>query len=179
MNLTSFRHRSLIAIGVVALVAGSVVGCAPGPEPTPTPTSAFASEEEAFAAAEEVYWAYLEASALRASGDSNATPEDLLTGTALETDASTQQMLEEQGLRIVGTSTIAEFVPIEADIEATVAKISAEICVDISGSRVLDETGADVTPVTRANKANVAVEFTGNNASLLISSTEAPEDSAC
>ena len=179
MIFFSSRHRGLTAVGVVALAAGCLVGCTPGPEPTPTPTSAFASEEEAFAAAEEVYRVYLEESALRAAGDEDAAPEDLLTGTALDADASTQRTLDEQELRIVGTSRIQAFVPIDADIDASVAKISAEICVDIGDSRVLDEEGTDVTPAARADQANVSVVFTGTKDSLLISATEAPGDSTC
>ena len=179
MNFSRTRHLRLTAIGIVALAAGSLVACSPEPEPTPTPTAAFASEEEAFAAAEEVYRAYLEASALRAAGDSEAEPQDFLTGTALDTDSSTQQTLDQQGLRIVGASSINEFVPVEADFDSAVAKISAEICVDISGSRVLNEQGSDVTPTKRPDRANVAVVFSGNSSSLLISATKAPEDSAC
>src|SRR5690606_38234156 len=43
------------------VLSALLVGCSPEPDPTPTPTAAFASEEEAFAAAEETYRAYIDA----------------------------------------------------------------------------------------------------------------------
>ncbi len=46
----------------LVLAAVTLSACAPTPTPSPTPTAAFASEEEAFAAAEEVYRAYIAAS---------------------------------------------------------------------------------------------------------------------
>ncbi len=49
------------ACGPVAVLALALTtGCMPEPEPTPSPTG-FASEEEAFAAAEETYRAYVDA----------------------------------------------------------------------------------------------------------------------
>lgn len=156
-----------------------LVGCSPQAEPTPTPTAAFASEEEAFAAAEETYRAYLEASAARADGIGEANPERYLSGAALESDIQTQRELVDAGLKIVGASTIHDFVGLGADFNASVADISAEICVDISASRVLDKDGSDVTPPNRPERGNVKVVFSGSKEQLLISSTEPAESSTC
>ncbi|MCB8044373.1 hypothetical protein JM654_09380 [Microbacterium oxydans] len=43
-----------MVLGVMVLA-----GCTPSPAPTPTPTAVFASEEEAFAAAEETFTEYV------------------------------------------------------------------------------------------------------------------------
>ncbi len=53
--------RSLTALALVAMVAPVVAGCAPDPAPAPTTAVSFSSEEEAFAAAEETYRAYVDA----------------------------------------------------------------------------------------------------------------------
>lgn len=56
MSPTALRMLAVLALGVSALSA-----CAPAPEPTPTPSPAFASEEEAFAAAEATFAEYVDA----------------------------------------------------------------------------------------------------------------------
>lgn len=45
----------------VVLLVGALAGCSPSPEPSGEPTPTFSSEEEAFAAAEETYRAYVDA----------------------------------------------------------------------------------------------------------------------
>src|SRR5688500_5990965 len=52
--------RRSVALAAPALVTGLLAGCAGDPEPAET-THGFASEEEAFAAAEETYRAYVDA----------------------------------------------------------------------------------------------------------------------
>ena len=73
----------LLAASVVALT-----GClGSAPDPTPTPTAVFTSEEEAFAAAEETYRAYIDAvNARRADPRSEPDPQSFLIGEAQEAD---------------------------------------------------------------------------------------------
>ncbi|HWV48771.1 MAG TPA: hypothetical protein VN035_04885 [Microbacterium sp.] len=179
MNLTSFRRRSLTAIGIVALVAGSAVGCAPGPEPTPTPTSAFASEEEAFAAAEEVYRAYNDAGNQRLAGSATPNPQDFLTGTALEGDIEALQMLDAEGVTLEGTVTMLSFTGVTAEIASSDASVTAIVCLDASATRVVNRDGRDVTPTTREETIAQMVSFTGAPARLQISAETAAESSEC
>ncbi|MET0860918.1 MAG: hypothetical protein ABW091_07810, partial [Microbacterium sp.] len=51
----------LLPLSVALVLASAALsGCTPQPAPTPTPTG-FATEDEAFAAAEETYRAYVDA----------------------------------------------------------------------------------------------------------------------
>ncbi|WP_102192682.1 hypothetical protein [Microbacterium aurantiacum] len=177
MTLVRTASTPLAALGVLALAAGLVVGCSPAPKPTPT--AAFASEEEAFAAAEETYRAYLQASAARADGDEAADPEAYLSGAALESDIQTQRELTAAGLKIVGASTVHDFLGLVARFDTKIAEVTAEVCVDISASRVIDDSGSDVTPTTRPERGKVEVVFSGDNDQLLISNTAPAESSAC
>lgn len=54
------RRRATHGAIVIAVLACSLAACTPEPAPSPTPTG-FASEEEAFAAAEATYRAYVDA----------------------------------------------------------------------------------------------------------------------
>ena len=56
----SHLARTLASTLAAFAVVGALVGCAPSSEPTPTPTG-FASEAEAFEAAEATYRAYVDA----------------------------------------------------------------------------------------------------------------------
>ena len=156
----------------LVLAAVTLSACAPTPTPSPTPTAAFASEEEAFAAAEEVYRAYLSEAAARAEGEASADPEKYLSGEALDADLQSQRSLQEQSLKIVGASVIDEFIPLKAEV-------TADICIDISGSRVLDENGTDVTVADRPESGQVSVEFSGDSERLLISRSSPSERAEC
>jgi len=166
-------------LALLALAAVPLCACTPEPVPSPTPTAAFATEDEAFAAAEEVYRAYLVAAAERADGTAPDTPSAYLSGEALEADIETQRTLIDQHLQIIGASTIHEFVPLESSIDEPVATILVEICIDISGSRVIDQHGKDITPTDRPERGKLSVEFSGNGQQLLISRSTPAEESAC
>jgi hypothetical protein len=167
------------AVVVVPALVLLLVGCAPGAATAPTPTPAFASEAEAFAAAEEVYRAYLEASAARAEGSNNLDPQSYLSGSALSGDIEAQRALAEANLKILGATRIDTFSGIDADIGNAVASVTADACIDFSESRVVNSDGADVTPAERASTSSIRVEFAGSSAELLITRTAARGDSQC
>lgn len=179
MNFSCTRHLRLTAIGIVALAAGSLVACSPEPEPTPTPTAAFASEEEAFAAAEEVYRAYNDAGNQRLAGNTAPNPQDFLTGVALEGDIDALQLMESEGLTLEGTVSVISFAGTAADVATSVASISAIVCLDASGTRVLNADGVDVTPATREKTVAQVVSFEGPPTRLQISAETAAESGVC
>ena len=174
MIFFSSRHRGLTAVGVVALAAGCLVGCTPGPEPTPTPTSAFASEEEAFAAAEEVYRVYLEESD---SADGDA--EQYLAGPALEEYLDGVDYLRSNDLHLAGETVVAEFDGVSADIESDIATIETRACIDISASHVLNAQDENVTPADRGDHWTLTLTFKGDTESLILSSSVAEEVASC
>jgi hypothetical protein len=139
----------LIYAATTLTVLLMLTSCGPSSRTTPTLEPAFSSEEEAFEAAEATYVLYTNASNARRSGDPTAHPEDYLIGTALEADLAASDYLRSQGLTITGTAEILEFRGLDADVDAKGTSLTALVCLDSSGTRVLDSTGADVTPVER------------------------------
>lgn len=162
---------------VLGIAAASVVGCAPEPEPTPTP--AFASEEDAFAAAEEVYRAYNDALNARRDGDPNSDAREYLTGLALEGDADTSGYLKQNGLTLVGHGVVVEFEGESATPSTEMIKIFARVCLDVSVTRLLDQGGNDVTPDDRPPRVPLRVAFIRPDERLLISESSLIEGESC
>ncbi len=167
-------HRPVLPLAaVVALSALLLGGCAPPPPAPPTPTPAFASEAEAFAAAEEVYRAYNEA------GNQRSDDERFLTGEALSSDLDSKRVLSENGLQILGASEVVSFKGTHADLEGAVSRVSAEVCLDITSSRVTDAHGTDVTPQDRVNRWLLEIDFVGKPSEMLIADSSPVEDETC
>ena len=174
VTLRRRRTSPLAILSALALSGAALVGCTPEAKPTPTPTAAFASEEEAFAAAEEVYRAYNDATATP-----DADPSVFLTATALEDYLDGEEYYSASGLTMEGPTKVLSFEFETADIGSRIGTISSEICIDISSSRVIDSTGTDVTPADRASLWRLAVSFTGDSTKLLIASSRGEEDPSC
>lgn len=162
-------RRSAAVVVALAVTLGAT---ACNPEPTPTPTGpAFASEDEAFAAAEETYRAYVDAlNARREDPSSDPDPQVFLTGQALQVDIDTQQQLDQSGLRIVGPTTISSISGVSFDGE----EISIEVCLDSSMTRVETTAGEDATPADRQpiSLAFVGMIATGDGALIRTSTTK-------
>ncbi|MDZ8276216.1 hypothetical protein R2Q81_09695 [Microbacterium aquimaris] len=126
----------------VLIVTAALAGCSPTPEPTPTPTG-FASEEEAFAAAEATYRAYVAATnAQREDPAYSPAPESFLRGEALQDEIRASQYLADLGVSVVGDTTVVRVDQVtSADNDVTL-----DVCVDSSRTRILNEEGTDVTP---------------------------------
>jgi hypothetical protein len=169
------RRRPLrpLTACALALAASTLFGCSPEPAPTPSPSPAFASEEEAFAAAEETYRAYNDA------GNRDRSVAQYLAGEALQSDIDAKRYLSERGLRLVGPSVIEWFTGIRATDKSGVARVETEICIDISASRVLDEAGNDVTPSDRPAKWRLTVTFVGSPEELIITDSAPNSDQSC
>src|SRR5690606_14041692 len=147
----------------------------PTPEPDPTPTSAFASEEESFAAAEETYRAYTEALNRQRAGEDGPDPLDSLTGLALEDHLHSQAELDRDSISIDGETVLISFVRELADLTSDATKLTAVVCLDISSTGDLDEAGTDITPVERPGTAALKVEFVWNDILLTSRSVVAVE----
>lgn len=178
-NTAKFGRRSVTIGASLALMTCSLIGCAPDRLPTPTPTPAFASEEEAFAAAEEVYRAYNEAVNSERVGRPSGSSFDYLTGLVLEQEMRTAQELEDEGVHIDGPTRIVKFQAVTVDINAVVAEVTANVCLDMSGARAIDASGADVTAEGRSDTYAIEVSFTGDHESLLIAQYEVRTDIEC
>ncbi len=184
MQRTRPSVRALaLAAGVLTVALGCLTGCAPTPASSPTPTStpAFASEEEAFAAAEEVYRAYNDAVNARANGTggAEADPQQYLTGLALEGDIDTQNLLASGDLQVSGDAAIVTFAAETADLDGDTPTMTGIVCIDVSDVSLIDRSGVDVTPLGREDKITQRVVFLGAEDSLRISNESAVDGSTC
>lgn len=167
MNLR--RRLSLAA----ALVAGAVMtvglsGCfgeAPAASVTPSATG-FASDEEAYAAAEQTYRDFIEALNLEGEGRVGPKPEEYLTGEALDDKRAGYAENEAKGIHIEGRSFVAGY----ESVSRTGDEIRAKACEDISATRIIDASGNDITTSDRSNRAAYNIIFQVDGTQILISS---------
>lgn len=169
----------LMRTGAAVVSAGVMLGmlsaCSPEPEPTPTKTALFASEEEAFAAAEETYRAYAVA-----VNDIDLTDPDsfkpvfeLLTGTALTAERESLSLYSAESLTRVGETTFDSFEPLETDGD----QVIANLCIDITEVDLLREDGTSVLPADRVDRAARKVTFVpaDTDTGMQIASNHKPE----
>lgn len=173
--IPAFSMRLAALAASVALLAG----CSPGPKPTPTPTAAFASEEEAFAAAEATYRAYNDALNQVDLGDP-ATFEPVFALSSGEFNAADRRSLSKlhaDNDTMVGAVSIAKF----AGVESTPPfdEVVALICVDVSASDVLDSSGVSVVDPTRPSMNSLRVTFALSGDQLLVDHAARDEDAEC
>jgi hypothetical protein len=166
-------------LALLAIAGAALSACTPQPEPTPTPTAAFASEEEAFAAAEEVYRAYNDAVNRQRAGDDTVDPLSYLTGQILDTERTTSQELKASGISIKGDTLVTRFSGTDSEISAPVAEIEAIICLDITRARAINSSGTDVTAPGRSDKYAIEATFTGDVEKLLVSKYEVEANVKC
>lgn len=169
----------MLALAGALAACIALSGClGTAPEPTPTPTAAFASEEEAFAAAEETYRAYVEAdNARREDPQSKPDPESFLIGEALERDIDSRHELDQLGVRLDGRSAVGAVVPVSAAPASGNVRIHA--CYDSTETRVLNEAGDDVTMPDRDPTVMVEVSLTLVSGALLIEQMTPVEGDPC
>lgn len=172
--LPSPRSALLTPLALAAAVMlASTSGCTTPPEPEPTATPLFATDEEAFAAAEEVYREYVKA------GDSGADTTQYLVGAALEAELETARYLDENGMTFTGRTNVATFDGTHADVHSSTPEVDASVCLDVSAVRVIDGTGADVTPPDRPNRVSLEVAFVWDADGFALSSSDTSGDSKC
>lgn len=146
----------LIAVAGFGL-AVALAGCAPTPtdiDPTPT----FSSEAEAFAAAEATYREYVKA--LNAVDLSDPeTFEDVYAWTTGDLNASDRRGLTRyhaDGAEVSGQSQIQSTAP---GSDASREDIRLAVCLDVSAVRLVDESGASLVDIDRADVQSLTVSF--------------------
>ncbi|MCK6080480.1 hypothetical protein KZX37_13495 [Microbacterium sp. EYE_5] len=137
-------------------LTAALASCAPSATPTPTPSeTGFASEAEAFAAAEETYRAYVDAYNGWITDERGQDPLALLAGQALVDETKNREELEEAGLHIRGSFQVSDF----AGQSWTSDQVQALVCLDLSGVRVETDAGEDTTPKDRSDANLLEVRF--------------------
>jgi len=163
----------------VASVAVLLSGCLPpqpvlAPTPEPTSTPIFASDEEALAAAEAAYGAYVKLSD-QIFMEGGVDPERLATvatGTFLAASITSFKTVQSQHLRSSGGTTfdsvdLQKFDGASADSSVVVVYL----CEDVSAVDVTDAGGASVVAPNRPSRTRLVVTFDFAG-SLLVSSRE-------
>jgi len=160
-------RRAAIVLAALAVVL-SLGGCFADEEPVPTTTPVpsatpiFATEEEALAAAEEAYKAYLELSdevgAEGGHGVDRLIP--YVTEGQLEDERQSFKEYEAEGISTRGSTGLVEFQLQQAPIsEMGVTKLFAYACLDASEIRVFDKNGAELSTPNRPEKQTFQVDF--------------------
>jgi len=167
MGIVGVTRRSVRLVVAATCLGGLVLGaagCASAPKPAPTqvaPTVAaiFASDEEALAAATEAYANYLELSSTVAheGGRNSQRMADVAVGEALDTETSSLEEMLNAGTVGVGELTF-DSLKIQT-AELSTGRLSAYVCLDVSGSDVVDGSGASVVSSDRVNRLPLEIGF--------------------
>lgn len=170
------RHRAGAMLGALA-VALLASGCTPEPTPTPSPTG-FASEEEAFAAAEATYRAYVDALNQVDLSDP-ATFEDVfdhLAGSALADEKKSLTNLHAEKMAVSGSTVLNGFFAGTSN-----GALEAVACLDVSRVSLIDQYGVSQISPDRADVYAVRLAFTTTDSPLdvRIGESQAIEDSRC
>lgn len=172
--MSPLARATAVAVSI-ALSTAALAACSPAaPAPTPTPTG-WASDEEAFAAAEETYRAYIDATnAYFQDPKTVAQPTQFLTGQALEDEIDSVRAYEEAMVRPAGELHLLSI----QGVEVQAGRIDIHVCIDVRDSRVVDFNGKDVTPQGRQPFASVLVTAVPDPRGLLLSSV-IPSEAPC
>lgn len=153
------RRRRTPLLAVIACAAVLMTGCQPTPGPTPSSSATgFATEAEAFAAAEATYRAYVDALNNVDLSDP-ATFEPVFALTTGEVSANERKSLSQMHADswvVSGDSTVSLAEPRSWDAAAQRAEIN--VCLDVSAVEVKDSSGASMVNPDRANLQSLVVE---------------------
>ncbi|KZE90715.1 hypothetical protein AVP41_00234 [Microbacterium sp. TNHR37B] len=144
--------------------------------PAPTQGSPERSPKVATAAvAEATYRSYIEAlNSDRATTNHTFEADQYLTGSALEGERLSRLQFEREGIRLDGAIRLDSLTPVRSDTSS----LLGYVCLDVSETRVLDETETDVTPPDRTPVVGLEVMFLISGDTALISESKA-KDGVC
>lgn len=149
----------------LAIVLGMATGCQPEPEPSPT-GPVFATEEEAFAAAEETYRAYVDALNQVDLSDPE-TFEAVYAWTTGELNASDRKNFSAwnaDGYAKSGEALIASAAGSSVrDLESETPMVELDACYDVSGVEVVDQNGESVVGADRPDIQELTVILVASN----------------
>lgn len=153
--MTSRLTPTLVAL---ALVAAVLSGCTPPPEPEPTPGPPFATEEEAFAAAEETYRAYVDAlNQVDLSDPDTFEPVfALTTGELNNLDRQGLARYHADGVTVSGSSEVVALEPIRGGPD--MATVFLAVCLDVSSVVVTAASGESLIQEDRVDVQTLEIE---------------------
>ena len=179
MRSPIWRVGAALAVLVAALAVGGCVEDDPDTTPSPDPTSTplFESDEEALAAAEEAYARYqaVEDVVFAEGGAGSERIEKVAVRDALEAGLAGAANFQRDGFHSVGTTTfdsleLQQLVAAEGNEDVVVAYI----CLDFSGTDVLDKANISVVQPgqLRRQPFQVSFDWLQENSALVLSSRD-------
>lgn len=156
-------------------VLATLSGCASasptptvGATPAVTSKSAFASKEEALAAARVAYAKYLRAgdNISNSRGQELDQLQSLVTADDFKTERAGAVAFAASGVHTTGLTVLKSIELQDADLAH--GRIAAYACVDYSDVRVFNKAGKNVTPPSRPDLQTWLVRFVGGPRALLI-----------
>ena len=159
MKTTTTLLRTGSALAATGLLVGMLSACTPESKPAPkeTKSAAFATDEEAFAAAEATYRAYVDASnAVDLQDPSSFEPVfSWLTDNALTEERETYTQFRAEGLRRSGDGTFDTFTPTAVERD----DVTANVCLDVSHIDLNYPNGSSAVPIDRPARTGRSVTF--------------------
>ena len=135
----------------------ALVACTPEPAPSPTPTG-FASEDEAFRAAETTYRSYIDAlNNVDLSDPATFEPLfELTTGQANEDARKEFSQMHADGWVVAGKSSVTLVQP-SGDWAPT--RVTLSVCVDVGSVTLVDSAGNSVVNPERQDVQSMSVDL--------------------
>lgn len=156
-----------------------MLGCSSAPDPEPSPTPAFASEEEAFAAAEETYRAYI--AALNAvEPDDPGTFEPLFalsSGSFERADRKNLSTMHAEHQNVEGNALVTRFTG--ASVSPSFDRITAMVCLDVSNVSVTDTAGRSLVRPDRPSVYGIEVTFRVASGEALVDAAKQTDEQQC
>lgn len=176
--MASRMRRTFPAVGAALLALALVTGCAPEPAPTPTPTG-FASDDEAFAAAEATVRDYFDASNVVDLSDPR-TFDAVFALTTADQNAFDRKRYSEysaEGYVLSGTSNVISTRPSSWDPAQEIAVV--ETCLDVSSLDLKKSDGTSLVSSDRPDKQSLEITLKASSRQFRISSIAGSDQPSC
>ncbi|MFP1601657.1 hypothetical protein ACLD0U_03095 [Microbacterium sp. 2216-1] len=175
---TTLRLRPAAALTCAGITLAMLAGCSPQPEPTPTETPLFASEEEAFAAAEETYRAYM--TAYNAIDIQDPTTfeatREFVGGDFATEERKTLSRFHAEGYTRTGSTHILDF---SGETYTEAEAVVARTCNDVSETDFVSTDGNSIVSSERQDVYALDLTFTVQASTLRLTDAVAVEDPTC
>jgi hypothetical protein len=141
------RRRGTALASPAILVASLLLsGCAAAasPEPAPAPTPSLTQEQQDDQAFQDLFSRFV---GIDLSSETEVDLTPLLTGSALQGELDSLKYSADNHQKVIGKVTSRGFRVTDRGSDAQGSEyMTAQACLDISGTRTVDDQGKDVTP---------------------------------